>query len=95
MVQELPVAGSCCVTAHGQLLSIGGFNKKSRSYSRVVRTYDFAINSWREVSSMLREFSRGMASVVIGADGKEKLVVVGGSTSSGVSCRVSIASLDT
>ena len=94
-VQELPVAGSSGVMVHGQLLSIGGFNKKSRSYSKIVRTYDFVSNSWKEVSSMAREFSRGMAAVVTGPDGKEKLVVVGGSTSKGVSCTVSVASLDT
>ena len=79
---DLPVGGSTCVTLHGRLLAIGGYDFKATPTSDV-HIYHPTSNTWEVISKMKISRWRCFAAVLP----TNELMVVGGCTTSSYSSK--------
>ena len=80
-VADLPVTQSTCVTLHGRLLAIGGADSRNGTPTSDVRIYHPTSNTWEVISKM--KISRWYCFAAVLPS--NKLMVVGGRTTSSVS----------
>ena len=78
LVADLPVIRSTCVSCHGQLLAIGGYDTDSRKSTTAVYMYNSTTNSWEIISHIIT----GRWNCVTAVLPDNRLMVVGGYTDS-------------
>ena len=89
-VADLPVTEPTCESFDGRLLAIGGMTDMSSvEYSRAMYQYNSTTNTWGIISHMISGRHKCFSAVLP----DNQLVIVGGTTNSGTTGTVEIASI--